>query len=95
MSRKSVYQANKSDRLAILDPNKLDNDISGGSRNVMLIFDCFSLAHMEIMKAMKSSNCKSLFDWTLGGDYEVYLTRRNHLKKLHKQSRESSKIDEV
>lgn len=95
MSRKSVYQANKSDRLAILDPNKPDNDISGGSRNVMLIFDCFSLAHMEIMKAMKSSDSKSLFEWTLGGDYEVYLSQRNHLQRLHKESLGSSKVDEV
>ena len=82
---RSVYQENKSDRLAIIDPNKLENDISGGSRNVSLIFDRFSRAHEEIMIAMRSPKRLSLLDWMLGGDYENFTWQRDHLQDLYER----------
>ena len=81
--RKGIYQANKADRLAIMDPNKPDNDVSGGSRNVTMIFDRFSKAHRELLVAMKSRNRPSLLDWFLGGNYEDFLWQRNHLRYLY------------
>lgn len=80
-----MYQANKADRLAIMDPNKPDNDISGGSKNIMLIFDCFSQAHEEILDAMNSPDRRSLLHWPLGGDYGVFVWQRNHLQNLFKE----------
>lgn len=82
--RGSVYHANKADRLAIIDPNKPDNDISGGSKNVMQIFHRFAQAHLEILEAMKTPNRPSLLDWSLGGDYESFVWQRDHLRRLYR-----------
>ncbi len=80
-----MYNPNKADRLAIIDPNKPDNDISGGSKNVMQIFQRFARAHHEILKAMKSSNRASLLDWSLGGNYASFVWQRDHLRNLYRQ----------
>ncbi len=93
--RGPVYQPNKTDRLAIIDPNKSDNDISGGSKNVMLIFDRFARAHLEILKAMKSPNRPSLLDWSLGGNYESFTWQRDHLRRLYRQRWGSPEQDAV
>ena len=85
MRKKSVYQENKADRLAIIDPNKPENDISGGSRSVSMIFDRFSRAHEELMIAMRSPYRISLLDWMLGGDYENFTWQRDHLQDLYEQ----------
>ena len=73
------------DRLAILDPNRSDNDISGGSNQVVTIFERMSRAHEEILNAMSSRNRKSLLDWLLGGDYNNFLWQRRHLKELFRK----------
>ena len=83
--RGPVYNPNKADRLAIIDPNKPDNDISGGSKNVMQIFYRFARAHHETLKSMKSPNRPSLLDWSLGGNYESFVWQRNHLRSLYRQ----------
>ena len=83
--RGSVYQSNKADRLSIIDPNKPDNDISGGSKNVMQIFHRFARAHLEILNAMKSPNRPSLLDWSLGGNYESFIWQRDHLRRLYRE----------
>ena len=83
--RKDVYYGNKRlHKLAILDPNNPDNDISGGSKNVGRIFDLFSQAYDEIMKAMKSQNRMSLLDWALGGNYGNFTIQRERLRELYK-----------
>ncbi|MCJ1398903.1 hypothetical protein MMC11_002104 [Xylographa trunciseda] len=84
------YKPPKPDRLAIMDPNKSDNDISGGSRNVMLIFARFSRARDEILNAMGNSNRTSLLDWMLGGNYNTFLWQRARLRKLYSQKRGNS-----
>ena len=81
----SVYQENRNDRLAIIDPNKPSNDISGGSRNVSLIFDRFSRAHEELLDALRSTTRISLLDWMLGGNYENFDWQRNHLRDLYQR----------
>ena len=83
--RGPVYNPNKADRLAIIDPNKPDNDISGGSKNVMQIFHRFARARHEILKAMKSPHRASLLDWSLGGNYESFVWQRDHLRSLYRQ----------
>ncbi|MCJ1477192.1 hypothetical protein MMC13_005863 [Lambiella insularis] len=81
----NLLQRSKPDRLAIIDPNKPDNDISGGSRNVMLIFARFSRAREELLDAMNSPNRASLLDWMLGGNYDTFMWQRAHLRKLYIQ----------
>lgn len=81
--RKDVYHSNKQlPKLAILDPNKPDNDISGGSKNVGRVFDLFSQAHNETMEAMKS-NAYSLLGWALGGNYRNFTLQRQRLRGLY------------
>ncbi|KAL8651944.1 MAG: hypothetical protein Q9210_002981 [Variospora velana] len=80
--RREVYQGNRGSRLAIIDPNNRENDISGGSKNVSLIFDLFSGAYREIMEATRSLNSPSLLDWTLGGDYRSFTVQRRRLRDL-------------
>ncbi|KAI4256610.1 MAG: hypothetical protein L6R42_006115 [Xanthoria sp. 1 TBL-2021] len=81
--RKDVYHSNKQlPKLAILDPNKPDNDISGGSKNVGRIFDLFSQAYNETMEAMKS-NAFSLLGWALGGNYRNFTIQRERLRGLY------------
>ncbi|MCJ1386164.1 hypothetical protein MMC17_009290 [Xylographa soralifera] len=77
----------KPDRLAIMDPNQPGNDISGGSRNVMLIFARFSRARDEILNAMENTNRASLLDWMLGGNYNTFLWQRARLRKLYSHKR--------
>jgi non-canonical poly(A) RNA polymerase PAPD5/7 len=74
--------------LAIVDPNNPANDISGGSSEVMRIFDRFSKAHAEILAAMKAPDRRSLLDWSLGGNYESFVRQRNHLLGLYKHRNE-------
>lgn len=68
-----------------MDPNTLDNDISGGSKNVRTILSCFSEAHENILRAMKSHTNQSLLMWPLGGNYGTFVWHRNHLRKLFHQ----------
>ena len=68
-----------------MDPNKPDNDISGGSREVTLIFDRFARAHQELLQAMKTPGRISLLDWALGGNYECFAMQRNHLLGLYRE----------
>ncbi|MCJ1392191.1 hypothetical protein MMC18_005058 [Xylographa bjoerkii] len=89
------YKAPKPDRLAIMDPNKPDNDISGGSRNVMLIFARFSRARDEILNAMENSNRASLLDWMLGGNYNTFLWQRARLRKLYAHNRGSPGLEDT
>lgn len=80
-----VYYGNASlEKLTIRDPNNRDNDISGGSRNISLIFRLFSQAHNEIMKNIRSQDRMSLLDWMLGGNYESFVTQRQRLQELYK-----------
>ena len=70
-----------------MDPNISSNDISGGSRNVTLIFEKFSQARDEILSAMASSNRLSLLYWMLGGDYSSFLWQRNRLRNIYQDSK--------
>ncbi|KAL2864641.1 putative topoisomerase family protein TRF4 [Aspergillus lucknowensis] len=49
-----VYKENNNARLSIEDPNNPDNDISGGTREIVLIFKSFSDAHRLLKERMIS-----------------------------------------
>lgn len=74
-----------SERLAIMDPNRAGNDISGGSHNVTLILRRFSEAHKHIVAAMRSSDRQSLLEEALGGNYESILLQRDHLRRVYEE----------
>lgn len=51
------------DGLTIIDPNKKDNDISGGSRNIKQVFNCFRSAQAAIQRRLAqidSGECVAL-----------------------------------
>ena len=77
------FKTSQPDRIAIMDPNKRGNDISGGSRMVLHIFALFAKAHKQILEAMKARDRPSLLDWMLGGDYTDVMAQRTHMKALH------------
>ncbi|KAL8849673.1 MAG: hypothetical protein Q9221_005363 [Calogaya cf. arnoldii] len=90
--RKDVYRTNNQPpKLAILDPNRPENDISGGSKNVGRIFHSFSEAHNETMEAMKT-NAYSLLGWALGGNYENFTIQRERLRGLYEARWGSSEL---
>ena len=66
-----------------MDPNNAGNDISGGSRLVLLIFKQFAQAHDEILAAMKERHRPSLLDWMIGGDYTDVMSQRDHMQVLY------------
>lgn len=76
-----------------MDPNRPDNDISGGSRNVLLIFKRFAQAHQEILDAMSDSKRVSLLDWMLGGRYDSFDWQRNRLRELYRATRGEPESD--
>lgn len=76
------------DRLMVIDPNRNDNDIAGGSRHIRLIADKLSEAKSELFKAMDacrhdSASTPSLLAWMLGGDYDSFAWYRRNLKRVH------------
>ncbi|PGH21378.1 hypothetical protein AJ80_03295 [Polytolypa hystricis UAMH7299] len=83
-----IYQANKEKRLAIMDPNNAQNDISGGTKEIPLIFKSFSDAHRILKENMVtaaftgSRSCKSLLGPLIGAHYEPYDYQRQHLRNL-------------
>jgi hypothetical protein len=72
----------KPERLCILDPNSVGNDISGGTAAVDLIFERFSKAREEILDAMKSGR-RSTLDWALGGNYSEFMWYRREMRKVY------------
>ncbi|CAO2658254.1 Nn.00g059770.m01.CDS01 [Neocucurbitaria sp. VM-36] len=77
----------KPDGLSIQDPNRLDNNISGGSSKAKDAFKAFALAYRTLDDRMKASKAgqnigPSILECVLGGNYETYIKQRRHLKSL-------------
>lgn len=89
----SMYKSYKPDRLAIMDPNRPDNDISGGSGNTVLIFKRFAQAHQEILDAMSNAKRISLLDWMLGGKYDSFAWQRTRLEELYRATHGDSEVN--
>ncbi|PKY01277.1 hypothetical protein P168DRAFT_61520 [Aspergillus campestris IBT 28561] len=87
---KRVYQAykeNNNSRLAIEDPNNPDNDISGGTREIALIFRAFSKAYQYLKDRMVSAAMAgdahaSILDAIIAANYEEYADQRAHLYEV-------------
>ncbi|PGH05675.1 DNA polymerase sigma subunit [Blastomyces parvus] len=83
-----VYQANKQQRLAILDPNNHNNDISGGTKEIPIIFAAFADAYQILKQSMVQTafspqkRMNSLLGLVIGANYDSYDRQRAHLTNL-------------
>ena len=73
--------------LTIVDPNRPDNDISGGSRDILKVFKCFSGAHAAIQKRLDEirtgkSDSESILGCIIGGCYTSFEAQRTLLRDL-------------
>jgi non-canonical poly(A) RNA polymerase PAPD5/7 len=73
--------------LSIQDPNRPENNISGGSRKAAEAFSVFGAAYDTLSDRMKATENgieigPSLLGSIIGGNYETYITQRRHLSTL-------------
>ncbi|KAI7342592.1 hypothetical protein KC336_g23183 [Hortaea werneckii] len=84
----------KSDRLTIIDPNKRDNDISGGSHRISDVLDVFSHAHAELQRRLSQLHRgkgvqDSILGCIWGGNYSSFIHQREKLSLLQRGYRVS------
>ncbi|EKV05577.1 Topoisomerase family protein TRF4, putative [Penicillium digitatum Pd1] len=81
------YYFGNPDRLTIEDPNNRDNDISGGTKEIGLIFRAFSNAHtalknrMEYLALVQGSN-KSILEPIIAANFDEYIEQRFQLRQV-------------
>ncbi|KAF2828842.1 hypothetical protein CC86DRAFT_392988 [Ophiobolus disseminans] len=73
--------------LSIQDPNRPENNISGGSHKAVNAFKLFANAYETLMdrfEAVELGNFKgtSLLECMIGGNYTSYITQRRHMRSL-------------
>lgn len=71
--------------LTIVDPNRPDNDISGGSRNINAVLNCFRSAYASIQRRLDEVNRgkdahSSILGCVLGGNYDIFAKQRDKLR---------------
>ncbi|KAJ4512220.1 hypothetical protein HRR83_006193 [Exophiala dermatitidis] len=79
----------KDGRLTIVDPNRPDNNISGGTRLIDNIMACFSSAHRTLLDQLNEyeqrvlhGQPQSLLECLIGGNFTLYETQRQTLLNL-------------
>jgi non-canonical poly(A) RNA polymerase PAPD5/7 len=77
----------KYDGLSIQDPNRPDNNISGGSHAVKVAFNAFREAHRTLQDRMRAASAgqnigPSILECVLGGNYQSYTKQRAHMSRL-------------
>jgi len=78
--------------LTIIDPNRKDNDISGGSKRVAEVFGLFRRAHAALQRRAEevvngSATSGSILGCVLGGNYTSFDDARDRLSRLDRDSR--------
>ena len=69
--------------LSIQDPNRPENNISGGSHKAWEVFQAFRSAHRILKDRIDSkSPGRSILECLLGGNYETYIMQRRHMQTL-------------
>ena len=76
-------------RLTIVDPNRPDNDISGGTRNIGEVLNVFREAHSAIQRKLHGfqageDGSESLLACILGGNYSSFIRQREKLSMLQR-----------
>ncbi|KAK2626176.1 hypothetical protein QTJ16_004438 [Diplocarpon rosae] len=84
------YRGIKS-KLMIIDPNRQDNDISGGASNTRTILKSFSDAYNllqhrmgELQRSENRTN-QSILECVIGGNYRSFELQRAHLAHVHEK----------
>ncbi|KAH6616761.1 hypothetical protein C7974DRAFT_416878 [Boeremia exigua] len=85
--RKNGYDVDgREDRpngLSIQDPNRPENNISGGSHKAWEVFSAFRSAHRVLKDRIDSKSAgRSILECLLGGNYETYIMQRRHMQTL-------------
>jgi non-canonical poly(A) RNA polymerase PAPD5/7 len=76
-------------KFSIIDPNKADNDISGGSSNTFNIRKAFANAfdqlHQRIgeLHTVHNRGLHSLLGCIIGGNYRTFELQREHLEDVY------------
>ena len=85
------YNINKAHRLCIVDPNRPENDISGGTAEIELILRTFKRAYTalqdrvnQLARGRKFEN--GLLGCILAGDYRSYGQQRALLQQIYRRS---------
>ncbi|KAL4900498.1 hypothetical protein BDW74DRAFT_92917 [Aspergillus multicolor] len=82
-----VYKANNGSRLSIEDPNNPDNDISGGTREIALIFKSFSEAYRLlkdrlVSMALSERPNESVLGTIIAANFDEYTELRWQLREV-------------
>lgn len=82
----------RADRLVIIDPNKADNNITGGSSEYLRISDLFSKTYKAISSRLedfagrdKRDTQFSFLADIIGGDFSAYTAQRAALSSIYKR----------
>ena len=83
-----LFREERPERLTIIDPNRSSNNISGGTRLIEVIFQCFSDALTTLQSALAQASdsqagTSSILATILGSDFELYESQRDALYELH------------
>ncbi|KAJ5313935.1 ribonuclease H-like protein [Penicillium atrosanguineum] len=80
------------DRLSIIDPNNSSNDISGGTKEIRLIFRAFRDAHDSLSRRMQeiahSNQPKSILQAIIAANYDEYTEQRFQLRHVYENSQQ-------
>jgi non-canonical poly(A) RNA polymerase PAPD5/7 len=88
------YRADNQDRLSIVDPNRPDNDISGGTKKIHLIRQLFSetfdvlrarMSELHHAKRSQRREQQSILAPVYGGSYKLFDDQRERLRQLHQK----------
>ncbi|KAL4990475.1 hypothetical protein BDW68DRAFT_154297 [Aspergillus falconensis] len=82
-----VYKANNGPRLSIEDPNNPDNDISGGTREIALIFKSFAeafrlLKDRLVSAAVSGKTNESILGTIIAANFDEYTELRWQLREV-------------
>lgn len=76
----------------IIDPNRADNNISGGTSSIATIFALFTQSYAILQESLDRFDERdpkdskfSFLDKLIGGNFSAYDEQRTRLRKLHAQ----------
>ena len=82
-----IFTNEKKNRLTIVDPNRPENNISGGTNQIELIFRAFARAYDSLQKGLRAYDKGdfqvSFLEELIGGNFEAFETQRDHLGAVY------------
>lgn len=98
-SYSSIQVYGNKDRLTIRDPNNRDNDISGGTREIKLIFRAFREAYSKLCRKMDSfaeleNPRASILGAIIAANYDAYTEQRFQLRQVFETAEQFKSIRE-